>query len=199
MSDFLKLGDFVPSQEIEIYDPIKDDFGIISFDQLRKDKKWAILVFYPADFTFICPTELKDLADHYDEFKKLGAEILAISTDTKFVHLAWKREEKLLKDVKYPMGADPTGKISRLFGVYNEETGLAHRGTFIINPEGMLVGIEISFDNVGRNAKELLRKLKAHIYVASHPGEVCPAAWEEGKKTLKPGSKIVGKVSEALK
>jgi len=199
MSETLKLGSFVPSYEMDIYDPVKDDFGVISFEQLRKDKKWAILVFYPADFTFICPTELRDLADHYEEFKKLGAEIIAVSTDTKFVHLAWVKGEKLLKDVKYPMVADPTGKLSKLFGVYNEETGLAHRGTFIINPEGMLVGIEVSFDNVGRNAKELLRKLKAHIYVANHPGEVCPAAWEEGKKTLKPGAKIVGKVSEALK
>lgn len=194
----LKVGDFVPSQEMEVYDPEKDDFGIVSFDQFKKDRKWLILVFYPADFTFICPTELKDVSDLIPEFKKLGAEVLSVSTDTKFVHLAWKKSEKLLKDLKFSMVADPNGNLSRIFGVYDEKTGLARRGTFIINPDGMLVGFEISADNVGRNGKELLRKLKAHIYVASNPGEVCPAAWEEGKKTLKPGAKLVGKVGENI-
>lgn len=194
----LKISDFVPSQEMEVYDPEKDDFGIVSFDQFKNDRKWLILVFYPADFTFICPTELKDISDLIPEFKKLGVEVLSVSTDTKFVHLAWKKSEKLLKDLKFSMVADPTGDLSRLFGVYNEKTGLARRGTFIINPDGMIVGMEVSFDNVGRNAKELLRKLKAHIYVANNPGEVCPAAWEEGKKTLKPGAKLVGKVGENI-
>lgn len=194
----LKVGDFIPSQEMEVYDPEKDDFGIVSFEQFKKDQKWLILFFYPADFTFICPTELKDVSDLMPEFKKLGAEVLSVSTDSKFVHLAWKKSEKLLKDLKFSMVADPTGNLSRIFGVYDERSGYARRGTFIINPQGMIVGTEISFDNVGRNAKELLRKLKAHIYVESNPGEVCPAAWEEGKKTLKPSSKLVGKVAENI-
>jgi len=157
-----------------------------------------ILFFYPADFTFICPTELKDLADKHMELKSSVCEVVSVSTDTKFSHLAWQQSEKLLQDVKYLMGADPTGTVSRLFGVYDEATGLALRGTFIINPEGKLVASEVNFYNVGRNASELVRKAKANIYVSGHPDEVCPANWTEGKKTLKPSAKIVGKVYEAI-
>lgn len=121
-----------------------------------------------------------------------------MSTDTKFVHLAWQRDEKLLEKVKYPMGADPNGKLSRLFGVYDEQIGLDLRGTFIINPEGKLLGSEVNFLNVGRNSAELLRKLKANVYLAGHPEEACPARWEEGKKTLTPSPELVGRVAEAL-
>lgn len=199
MTDVLKIGDLVPDFELETYEPKAGDFGSVSLDQLKKERKWAVLFFYPADFTFICPTELSDLAEKYAELKKLGVEPISVSTDTKFVHLAWQREEKLLQGVRYSMGTDPTGKLSRLFGVYDESTGLAKRGTFILDPEGRLVGSEVSFDSVGRNADELLRKLKAHLYVSVHPAEVCPANWTEGAPTLKPGAKLVGRVSESLK
>jgi len=159
---------------------------------------WVALFFYPADFTFVCPTELADLAEKYEELQKMGVEVISVSTDTKYVHLAWHKSEKLLEKVKFPMGADPTGRVSRLFGVYDENTGLSLRGTFIINPEGVLVGPEINFYNVGRNAEELIRKMEANIYLMSHPDEACPAKWRKGKKTLKPSEKLVGKVHEAL-
>jgi peroxiredoxin (alkyl hydroperoxide reductase subunit C) len=166
---------------------------------LKKQKKWTVLVFYPADYTFVCPTELADLAKKQDELGKAGATVISVSTDTKFVHMAWHREEKLMKDVRYMMGADPTGKVSRLFGVYDEASGLAYRGTFLINPDGKLASAEVNLNNVGRNAEELVRKFKAFVYASSHPEEACPANWNEGQKTLKPGSNLVGRVSEALK
>lgn len=199
MNEVVRVGQVVPDFEIETYEPAKGDFGKLSTQEIKAKKQWLILVFYPADFTFVCPTELEDLAEKYEQLKKLGCEVVSVSTDTKFSHLAWQQSEGLLKKVKYPMGADPTGKVSRLFGVYDEGTGLALRGTFIINPEGKLVGSEVNFYNVGRNADELLRKIKAFTYVAKHPEEVCPAKWDEGKKTLKPSSKIVGKVADALR
>ncbi len=128
----------------------------------------------------------------------MGAEVITVSTDTKFVQLAWQREEKMLKDVKYPMGADPTGKLSRMFGVYDEATGLALRGTFIISPEGKLLNSEVNFYNMGRNIDELMRKFKANLHLAKHTAEGCPAKWkEEGDKTLTPSPKMVGKVYEA--
>jgi len=195
----VKVGKKVPNFEMEIYDPKTGAFGKISLEDFMRERKWLILFFYPADFTFVCPTELADLAEHYDELVELGAEVVSVSTDTKYVHLAWQQTEKLLEKVKYPMGADPTGMVSRMFGVYDEDTGLALRGTFIINPDGVLVGSEINFYNVGRNAEELVRKMKANVYLMSHPDEACPAKWEPGKKTLKPSEKIVGKVHEALK
>ncbi len=130
----------------------------------------------------------------------MGAEVITISTDTKFVHLAWQRDEKLLEKVKYPMGSDPTGKISRMFGVYDENTGLDLRGTFIINPEGKLLNSEVNYYNMGRNIDELMRKFKANLHLAEHTNEGCPAKWkEEGDKTLAPSAKMVGKVYEALK
>lgn len=195
----ISVGQQVPNFEIETYDPEIKDFSKISLEDIKSKRQWLILFFYPADFTFVCPTELDDLAKVYDELKSIGCEVVSVSTDTKFSHLAWHNQELLLKDVKYPMGADPTGKISRLFGVYDENTGLALRGTFIINPEGKLVASEINFYNVGRNAEELLRKMKANIYLSTHPDEACPARWTTGQKTLKPSAKIVGKVYEALK
>jgi len=129
----------------------------------------------------------------------MGAEVVTISTDTKFVHLAWQREEKLLKDVKYPMGSDPTGNVSRLFGVYDEETGLALRGTFIVNPEGTVLNSEVNYYNMGRNMEELKRKFKANLHLAEHSDEGCPAQWkDEGDRTLRPSAELVGKVYEAL-
>jgi peroxiredoxin (alkyl hydroperoxide reductase subunit C) len=194
----LRVGQKVPDFEIDTFEPSKSKFGKFSLSKNMKVKKWTVLLFYPADFTFVCPTELADLAEKYGEMKKLGCEVVSVSTDTHFVHMGWQRDEKLLENVKYPMGADPTGNISRLFGVYDESTGLALRGTFIISPDGVLVASEVNFYNVGRNSDELLRKLKGFVYVSSHPEEACPAKWDTGQKTLKPGESLVGKVYEAL-
>lgn len=201
MSDPVKtvaVGQTVPNFEMEVFDPKRSDFGKISLEGLLKEKKWVILCFYPADFTFVCPTELADLSNQYDELKKLGAEVISVSTDTKYSHLAWKDSEKLMQNVKYPMAADPTGTVSRLFGVYDDKSGLALRGTFIINPEGKLVASEVNFYNVGRNMDELVRKMKANSYLVTHADEACPAKWDEGAKTLKPTPQMVGKVFEAL-
>ncbi|MDR3159691.1 MAG: peroxiredoxin [Zoogloeaceae bacterium] len=156
--------------------------------------KWSVLFFYPADFTFVCPTELGDLADNYAEFQKLGVEIYSVSTDTHFTHKAWHDTSDTIRKLQFPMIGDPTQVVSRNLGVLIEETGLAERGTFVINPEGRVQVIEINAGNIGRNAEELLRKVKAAQYVASHPGEVCPAKWKEGEKTLSPSLDLVGKI-----
>ncbi|MCF4167485.1 peroxiredoxin [Zavarzinia compransoris] len=156
--------------------------------------KWSVFVFYPADFTFVCPTELGDLADNYEEFKKLGVEIYSVSTDTHFTHKAWHDTSETIAKIEYPMLADPTLAISRAFEVLIEEEGLAYRGTFVINPEGQIKIIEVHDNGIGRDAKELLRKVKAAQYVAAHPGEVCPAKWTPGEETLKPSLALVGKI-----
>jgi len=192
------VGQSVQNFEMEVYDPEKKDFAKISLDEVKAKKQWTVLFFYPADFTFICPTELNDLAEKHKELKSMGCEVVSVSTDTKFSHLAWHQSERLLQNVKYLMGADTTGNVSKIFGVYDEATGLALRGTFLINPDGKLVMSEVNFYNVGRNAAELLRKVKANIYVSQHPAEVCPANWSEGKKTLTPSASMVGKVYEAI-
>ena len=156
--------------------------------------KWSVFVFYPADFTFVCPTELEDLANSYAEFQKLGVEIYGISTDTHFAHKAWHDTSEAIKKVTYPLVGDPTATLARAFDVLIEEEGLAYRGTFVINPEGKVKIAEIHDNGIGRDASELLRKVKAAQYVASHPGEVCPAKWQEGAKTLKPSLDLVGKI-----
>jgi peroxiredoxin (alkyl hydroperoxide reductase subunit C) len=156
--------------------------------------KWSVFVFYPADFTFVCPTELEDLADRYAEFHKLGVEIYGVSTDTHFAHKAWHDTSDSIRKVEYPLIGDPTGALTRNFDVMIEEEGLALRGTFVINPEGQIKLCEIHDNGIGRDARELLRKVKAAQYVASHPGEVCPARWKEGEKTLKPSLDLVGKI-----
>ena len=156
--------------------------------------KWVVLVFYPADFTFICPTELGDLADHYEEFKKLNTEILSISTDTVFVHKAWHDNSPTIKKIKFPMLADPTGNICRAYSTYIPEEGLSLRGTFIIDPDGVLKAYELHDNSIGRSSTELLRKVKAAQFVREHGGEVCPANWQPGQKTLKPGLDLVGKI-----
>lgn len=198
MSEVIRIGQKLPDFTFDVYDPKIRGFSVKSTSELYREKRWIVFFFYPADFTFVCPTELKDLADKYEELDRLGVEVISFSTDTKFVHLAWADSEPLLKGLRFPMGADPVGRISRLFGVYDEESGLARRGTFIIDPTGRLVSIEISSDNVGRNADELVRKIKAHIYLFSHPDEACPAKWREGEKTLKPSESLVGKVGDFL-
>ena len=156
--------------------------------------KWAVFFFYPADFTFVCPTELGDLADVYPEFQKLGVEVYSVSTDTHFVHKAWADASETIKKIKYPMIGDPTGTVTRNFDVMIEEAGLALRGTFVVNPEGVIKVAEIHDLGIGRDASELLRKVKAAQYVASHPGEVCPAKWTEGAATLTPSLDLVGKI-----
>jgi len=156
--------------------------------------KWSVVVFYPADFTFVCPTELEDLANNYAEFQKLGVEVYGVSTDTHFAHKAWHDTSEAIKKVQYPLVGDPTATLARNFDVLIEEEGLALRGTFVINPEGQIKVLEIHDNGIGRDASELLRKVKAAQYVASHPGEVCPAKWQEGAKTLKPSLDLVGKI-----
>lgn len=156
--------------------------------------KWAIFFFYPADFTFICPTELVDMAEKYNDFKALGVEVYSVSTDSHFVHKAWHDTSESIKKIKYPMLADPTGVLSRGFGVMIEEDGMAYRGTFLVNPEGRVKIAEIQDNSIGRNADELLRKVEAALFVASHDGEVCPAKWKKGQETLKPSIDLVGKI-----
>ena len=156
--------------------------------------KWSVFFFYPADFTFVCPTELEDLADNYAEFQKLGVEIYGVSTDTHFAHKAWHDTSAAIKKVKYALVGDPTATLARNFEVLIEAEGLALRGTFLVNPEGLIKLFEVHDNGIGRNAVELLRKVKAAQYVASHPGEVCPAKWKEGEKTLKPSLDLVGKI-----
>jgi len=155
---------------------------------------WSVVVFYPADFTFVCPTELGDLADNYAHFQKLGVEVYGVSTDTHFTHKAWHDTSDTIKKVQYPLVGDPTGTLARNFDVMIEEEGLALRGTFVINPEGQVKVAEIHDLGIGRDASELLRKVKAAQYVADHPGEVCPAKWTPGEKTLAPSLDLVGKI-----
>lgn len=194
----LSPGQKVPDFELNVYFPDKKDFGKIKFSDIFKKGNWLVLFFYPADYTFVCPTELADVAEKYAEFKKEGVELVSISTDTHFVHYAWQSAEKLLADVKYPMGADPAHIVSKAFGVYDEASGLALRGTFIIDPDGKLLASEVNFFPVGRNSDELLRKLRAFKYVRENPVHVCPAKWQPGKKTLTPGKDLVGKVGDKL-
>ncbi len=156
--------------------------------------KWSVVFFYPADFTFVCPTELEDLANNYGEFQKLGVEIYSVSTDTHFSHKAWHDTSPAIGKIEYTMVGDPTGTITRNFEVYIEAVGLADRGTFVVDPEGKIQIVEITAGGIGRDALELLRKVKAAQYVASHPGEVCPAKWQEGEKTLAPSLDLVGKI-----
>lgn len=156
--------------------------------------KWGIFFFYPADFTFVCPTELEDMADNYAKFKELGVEIYSVSTDTHFVHKAWHDASAAIKKIQYPMLADPRGVLTRALGVHIEEEGLAYRGTFVFNPEGQIKICEIHDNGIGRNASELLRKVEAALFVSEHPNEVCPAKWKKGDQTLKPGIDLVGKI-----
>ena len=186
----VKIGQNIPDVELQAF--LNEDVKKIRLADLKG--KWVVLVFYPADFTFICPTELEELADHYEEFKKVGAEVLTVSTDTVFVHKAWHDHSPAIKKIKFPMLADPTGKLCKELGTYIDEEGLSLRGSFLFDPDGVLKAYEIHDNSIGRSAVELLRKLQAAIYVREHKGEVCPASWVPGKKTLKPGLDLVGKI-----
>lgn len=170
----------------------KGDFKTISLEDIKG--KWSVFFFYPADFTFVCPTELEDLADNYKEFKNENCEIYSVSTDTEFVHKAWHDTSKAIGKIEYPMIADPTGKLSRQFQVMIEEEGLALRGSFIINPEGVIKAYEVHDLGIGRDATELLRKVQAAQFVAAHGDQVCPAKWKPGKDTLAPSLDLIGKI-----
>ena len=168
-----------------------------TFKEVSKEDmigKWNVFFFYPADFTFVCPTELEDLADKYDEFQKAGCELYSVSCDTHYVHKAWHDASDRIKKIRYPMLADPTHVLSRDFEVYIEADGVSERGTFIVNPEGNIVSYEVNAGNVGRNADELLRKLQACQFVHEHGDEVCPAKWQPGSETLKPSLDLVGQL-----
>ena len=154
--------------------------------------KWSVFFFYPADFTFVCPTELEDLANKYEDFQKVGCEIYSVSCDTHYVHKAWHDTSKTIRKIQYPMLADPTGVLARGFDVMIEEDGVAERGSFIVNPEGKIVAYEVIAGNVGRNADELFRRVQASQFVAEHGDEVCPAKWQPGAETLKPSLDLVG-------
>lgn len=156
--------------------------------------KWSVFVFYPADFSFVCPTELSDLAYHYNQFKEIGCEVYSVSTDTHFVHKAWYDASETIRQIKFPMLADPTGKLAKDFQVYLEDEGLALRGSFVVNPEGKIVAYEVNANNIGREAAELLRKVQAAQFVAEHGDLVCPAKWRPGAAPLKPGMDLVGKL-----
>ena len=170
----------------------KNDFKSVSKEDILG--KWSVFFFYPTDFTFVCPTELEDLAEKYEEFKSIGCEIYSVSTDTHFVHKAWHDASERIKKISYPMLADPTHRISVDFEVLIEADGLAERGTFIVDPEGKIVGYEVTAGNVGRNAEELLRRVQACQFVHAHGDQVCPANWKPGDETLKPGLDLVGRL-----
>jgi len=170
------------------------DGKFIDVSEANLKGKWSVVFFYPADFTFVCPTELGDLADNYAEFQSMGVEIYGVSTDTHFTHKAWHDTSDTIGKIQYPLIGDPTHAICRNFGVLIEEAGLADRGTFVIDPEGKIQIVEVNAGGIGRDASELLRKVKAAQYVATHPGEVCPAKWKEGEATLAPSLDLVGKI-----
>ncbi|MBI4448722.1 peroxiredoxin [Candidatus Woesearchaeota archaeon] len=186
----LRINDKVPDFSAKAF--VDDKDKTIKLSDYKG--KWVVMYFYPADFTFICPTELGEMADHYDALKKLNTEVLSVSTDTVFVHKAWHDNSPTIKRIKFPMIADSTGNLCRLFGTYIEGEGLSLRGTFIIDPDGVLKIIEIHDNSIGRSAGELVRKVQAAQFVRDHGGEVCPASWKPGAKTLKPGLDLVGKI-----
>ena len=168
------------------------DFIEITDETVRG--RWSVFFFYPADFTFVCPTELEDLAAKHDELQKLGVDVYGVSCDTHFSHKAWHASSEKVGKVQFPLLGDPTATLAKNFEVYVEDQGIALRGTFVVDPEGRIKLYEVHDDGVGRNADELVRKVKAAQYVAAHPGEVCPAKWEEGQATLKPSLDLVGKL-----
>lgn len=170
----------------------QDQIQHIEFEKYRG--QWVVLIFYPGDFTFVCPTELAETARLYPEFKKLNAEVFGVSTDSVYVHKAWHDVSPAIKAVDFPLIADPTGRLARALGTYLEDEGVALRGSFIFDPDGALKAYEVHDNSIGRSADELLRKLQAAVRVREGEGEVCPASWRPGAKTLKPGLDLVGKI-----
>lgn len=194
----VRVGETIPDYEFEVF--YKNDVRTMKFSDFRG--KWLVVMFYPADFTFVCPTELEEMAALYPKLQAINVEVVSFSTDTVFVHKAWHSTSPAIKKIEFPMGADPTGKIADAFGVLIEggdlpfvpDEGLALRGTFIVDPSGTLRSMEINDNSIGRAAKETFRKLQAAQYVESHAGQVCPASWEPGDDTLEPGLDLVGKI-----
>lgn len=171
---------------------VDKDFKEVSLEDYKG--KFVVLFFYPADYTFVCPTELEDMADNYDKLKEMGVEVLSVSTDTHFVHLAWHNESPSIGKIKFPMLADPTHDISKAYDVLRDGQGVADRASIVIDPEGLIKAIEITDEPIGRNAEELIRKIEALIFARENPGVACPAKWKKGSNTLKPGADLVGKI-----
>lgn len=186
----LSINTSVPDFELDAYH--NKDISKIKLSSYKG--KWVVLVFYPADFTFVCPTELEDAQKQYEQIKALGGEIMSVSTDTAFVHKAWHDTSPAIGTIEYPMLADPTGNVCRMFGTYIDAEGLSLRGTFIIDPDGVLKTIEIHDNSIGRNAKEMVRTLQAAKFVREHKGNVCPASWQPGEDVLVPSTELVGKI-----
>ena len=186
----IRVGDTIPDMQLEAYH--EGEIKKIRFSDYRG--KWMVFIFYPADFTFVCPTELEEAAEHHSHFAKEGAEIMSVSTDTAFSHKAWHDNSPAIKKIKFPMLADPTGEMCREFGTYIDKEGLSLRATFIVDPNGVVKSIEKNDNDIGRNIKETLRKLQAAKFVSEHKGMVCPAGWTPGKDPLKPGVDLVGKI-----
>lgn len=186
----LKIGQKLPDFELDAY----KNGGFIKIKLSQYLGKWLVLFFYPADFSFVCPTELGELGDNYEMIKSLNAEVLSISTDTKYVHTAWHDASPTVKKINFPMLSDPTGNLCREMGTYIEDEGISLRGTFIIDPDGVLKAFEIHDNSIGRSTAELIRKLQAAVFVREHNGEVCPASWKPGATTLKPSPDLVGKI-----
>ena len=185
-----KINQPIPEFSAEAFH--NGEFRNITSDDVKG--RWSVFLFYPADFTFVCPTELEDMANHYEELKDLNVEVYAVSTDTHYVHKAWHDASDAIRKIAFPMIGDPNGVLSRGFDVMIEEEGLALRGTFLADPDGIIKVCEIHDLGIGRSAKDMLRKVKAAQYVAAHDGEVCPAAWEQGQETLRPGIELVGRI-----
>lgn len=186
----VKVGETIPDFTCKAFH--KNAIADVTLSESKG--KWLILFFYPADFTFVCPTELEEMAELYPTFVAEGAEVMSVSTDTHWVHKAWHEQSEAIQKITFPMLADPTGALSRAFGVYIEEEGVALRGSFLVDPEGVIQAMEVHADGVGRSAKELLRKFLAAKFVNEHGGQVCPASWEPGDDTLTPGLDLVGKI-----
>ncbi|MBC7503403.1 peroxiredoxin [Candidatus Gracilibacteria bacterium] len=193
----VKIDTIAPRFDLPAYDPIKDDETNISSEDVHG--KWVVLFYYPADFTFVCPTELKDMADAKSQFDELGVKILAVSTDTIFSHRAWVKHEGLMKKFPYLMLADHNTEIAAAYNILDEKSGIAGRGTYIIDPHGICRGIEVTSGPLGRNSEELIRKITALQFMEAHPGTACPAKWALGAKTLRPSIKISGEIEGQLK
>ena len=196
MFESVKIDTPTPDFDLPAYDPVKDDTTNISLEDMKG--KWIVLFYYPADFTFVCPTELRDMAEAKSEFDALGVTVLTVSTDTVFSHRAWVKHEGLMKNFPYLMLADHNTQVASSYNILDEQSGIAGRGTFIIDPHGVCRGIEVTSGPLGRNSAELLRKIEALQFMEANPGTACPAKWTAGAKTLKPSIKIAGEVESQL-
>jgi len=188
----IKINQKAPEFTEDAYFPEQDEVKKISLSDYKG--KWVVLFFYPADFTFVCPTELGELAKHYEELKKLDVEVISVSADTAFVHKAWHDNSETIKTIKFPMLADPATRVCREYETLIEEEGMALRATFFIDPKGIIKAYEFHNNDIGRNIQEIIRKIQAAQFVEKHKGEVCPMNWSPGGKTLKPGMDLVGKI-----